>query len=959
MWQYYFRHKKMMHRYLPALFLLLCSHFAFAATIKGTVTDSKNNGPLTGVVISVTGTTKGAVTDIDGKYEIAGMNNGNYEVVFTYATYKTYTQAITITAGTDVVLDMKMMPELTELKGGEVRSARITYTENAVINEIKASSTVVSGTSAAQITKTMDRNAADVVKRIPGVTIQDDRFIIIRGLPDRYNTVFLNDAATPSSESDKRAFSFDMIPAGLIDRVLIFKTPSPELPGDFAGGMVKVYTSSLPETNKITFSLQTSRREGTTGTDFNYNNPTKTDWMAKDDGSRNIPGIIPDFISTKDPNYKTNIAAWSKAFGNDWVVNSTKANPDMRASLAASNVFKLGKVKIGNTIGGSYSNTFVNYHTQRQDWDSIAKVYNYDDQRSANTIAAGGLDNLGIAVGSSKIEFKNLYNQVATTAITLRKTIRDTANIADKDEKAYSMAYENRRSYAGQLTGTHKNKADTRKYTWALGMTDLVKNQPNRRVMKYVKDPTQSDSFYKAQLTTGVDILNGGRFYAKLTERAYSFNHQFTQTVKVNEHFAFDVSAGDYVEYKTRKFKIRQLGYGVKSGKVGESLKYLPINEIFADSNVDGDKKFKIGESTNLYDEYDGSNTLVTGFVSVKVPAGKHVSILGGVRYEDNTQAIKAVVNTDTIEPSIRTKFLLPSVNATYNLNEKNLLRVAYGKTLNRPEFREWAPIFYYDFDELSGYKGSMFPTTASRNKKNNQGDTLKVAQIQNLDVRYELYPSAGEMIQIGGFYKSFKDPIQKVLVPSSSFGDNRTFTFINADKAYCYGVELDLRKNLTQIDKWLGTEVFSDFTLVGNLTLAKSRFQVDTTVVNGSITNAPLQGQSPYIINAGVFYQSEKNGLQGSLLYNVSGPRMYAIGTDDAGGESLGEMQFQSLDFTLAKSFLKHYGVNIGVQNLLNSRMWFMKDANRDNKFSSKDDKDFRTYYPGRYFTLGVKIKF
>jgi outer membrane receptor for ferrienterochelin and colicin len=161
---------------------------------------------------------------------------------------------------------MKMMPEITVLKDQVVKSARITYTENAVINEIRQSNAVVSGTSAAQISKTMDRNAADVVKRIPGVTIQDDRFVIIRGLPDRYNTVFLNDAGTPSSESDKRAFSFDMIPAGLIDRVLIFKTPSPELPGDFAGGMVKVYTSSLPDKNKITVSLQTCSREFSTGT---------------------------------------------------------------------------------------------------------------------------------------------------------------------------------------------------------------------------------------------------------------------------------------------------------------------------------------------------------------------------------------------------------------------------------------------------------------------------------------------------------------------------------------------------------------------------------------------------------------------------------------------------------------------------------------------------------------------
>jgi len=947
-----------MLRNLYFLLFLIVSNSAIAAGIKGTVTDSKNNSPLSGVVIELAGTGKGAISDFDGKYEIPGLANGSYEISFSYATYKTYKQTIAITGG-DLVLDMKLMPEVNELKGGEVRSGRITNTENSVINEIRTSNAVVSGTSAAQISKTMDRNAADVVKRIPGVTIQDDRFVIIRGLPDRYNTVFLNDAGTPSSESDKKAFSFDMIPAGLIDRVLIFKTPSPELPGDFAGGMVKVYTSSLPEKNKITVSLQTSGREFTTGTNYYYNAPQKTDWIGYDNKKRNIPDVIPDFISTKDPNYKSSIKDWSKSFGNDWVIDKTTANPDMRASLAVSSVVKIKKVKIGNTLGVSYANTYVNYHAQRQDWDSTAKVYNYDDQRSANTVQAGGLDNIGVAVGNSKIEFKNLYNQVGTTAVTIRKTIRDTANIADKDEKAYAMSYENRASYMGQLTGQHKNNADTRKYIWTIGHTILEKNQPNRRVIKYVKDPTQSDSFYKAQVANAVDILNGGRFYASLSEKSYSFNHQFTQTIKINDQFSFDVTAGDYLEYKTRKFKIRQFGYTVKSGSLGNSLKYIPVNEIFADSNVDADKRFKIGENTNLYDEYDGTNQLVTGFLSVKVPVGKHVTVVGGARYEDNIQAIKAVVNTDTVEPSIETKFLLPSVNASYGFSERSLVRAAYGKTLNRPEFREWAPIFYYDFDELSGYKGAMFPTTASRNKKNNQGDTLKVAQIQNFDVRYEFYPSAGEMIQLGGFYKSFKDPIQKVLVPGSSFGDNRTFTFINADKAYCYGLELDLRKNLSQVDELLGTKAFRDIAIVGNLTLAKSRFQIDTSVVNSAVTNAPLQGQSPYIINAGAFYQNNDNGFQGSVLYNVSGPRMYAIGTNDPGGESLGEMQFQSLDITISKTFFKHYCLNVGVQNALNSRVWFMKDTNRDNAFSGKDDKDFKTYYPGRYYSVGVKINF
>ncbi len=948
-----------MAKYLYFFLLLFIANQSFAGTIKGAVTDAKDNAPLSGVVIAVSGTGKGAVTDFDGKFEITGVPSGTYEVVLSYTSYNTTKQTITLADGQEVTLNINMSPESTELKDLTVKAAKITNTENAVINEIKNSSTIVSGTSAAQISKTLDRNAADVVKRIPGVTVQDDRFIVVRGLPDRYNTVWLNDASTPSSESDKRAFSFDIIPAGLIDRIMVYKTPSPELPGDFAGGMVKLYTTSVTDKNQITVSLQTSSREYSTGTTFNYNTPSKTDVFGYDDGGRSIPKGVPDFISTKDPNYKTNINAWTKSFGNDWTVNQKPTSPDGRFSLALSNVVKVKNVKIGNTLGVAYANTYTNTMIHRQDWDSASRNYNYNDQRSVNNVSVGVMDNLGVTFGNSKIEFKNLYNQIGTASLTERRTIKDTGIATNPDEKSYSMGYESRATYATQLLGTHKNNKDTRKYTWALGYTDLFKNQPDLRRIKYSKQQSDPDSLFKAQVSGNVDILNGGgRYYSQLYEHTYSFNHQFTQKIKVSDDINVDLNVGNYLEYKDRAFNIRQLGYTIKPGTLANKLNRLPINEIFADTNVGGTGKFIMGETTNKYDRYSGTNELIASFLSAKVQAGDHISVSGGVRYEYNIQAINAFVNLDSISPKITTKFLLPSVNAAYNFSEKSLVRFAYGKTLNRPEFREWAPIFYYDFDELAGNKGSLFKTTVSRSKSANIGDTLKVAQIQNFDVRYELYPSNGEMIQIGGFYKLFADPIQRVLLPGSG-SDSRAFSFINADNAYCYGLELDLRKNLAWVDEKLGTDVFKSLAVVGNLALAWSQLTIDTAQVNSAIPHSGIQGQSPYIVNAGMYYQNLENGFQGSLLYNVFGPRMYAVGTVNTGGESIGELPFQSLDFTLSKMFRKHYILNVGVQNILGSPVCFVKDINRDNKFDLKNDREYKVYYPGRYYTIGVKIKF
>ena len=945
----------MIRYFYSTVFFLLVSFSSFAGSIRGLITDSKTNAPLIGVVITVGNTGKGTVSDIDGRYEVADIPAGNYEVAFTYATYATYRQSIAITANESQQLDVKMMSVTTELKSHVVKSTRITNTESAVINEIKSSSSVVSGTSAAQISKTMDRNAADVVKRIPGVTIQDDRFIVIRGLSDRYNSTWLNDAGTPSSEADKKSFSFDIIPAGLIDRIMIFKTPSPELPGDFAGGMVKVYTTSIADKNQVAVGLQLSSREYTTGNTFNYSTPSKTDWLGYDDGKRNIPSVIPAFISNKDPNYNANIGAWSKSFGNDWILSSTKTNPDMRFSLAMSNVVKLKKVKIGNTLGIAYSNTYTNYDVQRQEWDSIAKNYNYHDLRSANNISAGIMDNIGVAIGNSKIEFKNLYNQIGSALTVLRTSVRDTMLKDYPDEKQYMLGYESRATYASQLSGTHKNKTDTRQYNWTLGYSDLFKNQPDRRIIKYFKK--QSDTLYNAIIPVQGDILSGGRFYAALYEHNYSFNHQFSQKFSIKKQ-PFEVLAGNYVELKRRSLNIRELGYGIKTGAYKASYVTRPLDQIFADSNVDGGAKgFKINDLTKDYDHYDAENKLVTGFVALRFPIRGHVNVSGGVRYESNEQDIKYSMNNRPVEYNIKTNFLLPSVNLSYNFSEKSLIRAAYGKTLNRPEFREWASIFYYDFDELSGNKGSMFPTNA-----NVKGAVLKVCQIQNVDVRYELYPSAGEMIHVGAFYKLFQDPIQRILIPGSSSGDNRTYTFINAKDAFTYGLEIDVRKNLAFVDEKFGTHFFNELAIVGNLSLVKSEQHIDTSKKTGIVDGLPrstVQGQSPYVVNTGIYYQGANNGFQGSLLYNVFGPRLYAVGTNEAGSGSIGEMPFQSLDMALSKLFRKHYMISFGIQNMLGSRVVFMKDINKDTKFSAKDDREVKTYYPGRYYTVGVKIKF
>lgn len=962
-----------MYKCLLSVVLILISFTSFGATLTGTVKDSTDNSPLIGVIVNIKNTSFVAQTDPDGKYEIKGVPNGKFEVVFSFITYEKRTLPVTIKGGQDVVLDAIMAPEGSkqQLNAVTVTATRNTHTETAVLQEIKNSNTVVSGIGSAQISKTMDRNAAEVVKRVPGVTIQDDRFIIVRGLADRYNTVWLNDAGAPSSETDKRAFSFDIIPSGLIDRILIAKTPSPELPGDFAGGMVKVYTTSLVDRDQISVGLQTSSRAYTTGRPFNYVAPSSTDWLGYDDGKRELPSNLPSYINSSNKN----INDITRSFKNNWVINTKNASPDYRFGLALSNAFNLNKVRLGNTLGVAYSNTSTNYNIHRQDWDGIvgtnyiSKNVNYSDWYSMKSASVGLMDNLGVAIGNSKIEFKTLYSQIGKSSVTERKNIRDTSVtlLTAPDERSYSIGYESRSTYTTQLLGVHKSNDDKRKYTWALGYTDLFRNQPDLMRIKYNKDQTADDSDYAAGIAGSVDIYNGGgRFFSQLFEHTYSFNHQFTQNFRIGDEFNFDVNFGNYVEYKSRYYWARELGYTLKYylpyGSYYSTLPKLPVNDIFSDTAVGEKYKYLIGEVTANYDRYGATNMLIASFLSVNLSAWDKLHVVTGVRYEDNTQELGLYTSVDTFDQTktkLHTKFWLPSINASYNFTDKMLVRAAYGKTLNRPEFREIAPAPFYNFDDRELIYGTLFPSPLTE-----KGFVLNVAQINNYDVRWEWYPSAGEMVQVGGFYKQFTDPIQKVIVGGGS--DQRNITFCNGKSAYVAGIELDVRKSLSFVDDWIKTDFFKDFMVVGNIALTKSELDMDTAALNARfqtptsfLDKTKMQGQSPYVYNVGLFYGNEKNGFQASVLYNVFGQRMYAMGTYKELEESIFEMPFRSFDATLSKTFFRHYVVSFGAQNMLNSTSTFMKDMNHDNKIDKVNDRELKSFKPGSYFTVGVKVKF
>jgi outer membrane receptor for ferrienterochelin and colicin len=917
-----------MLRVYVLLFILIpfVSH-GQTGSIKGTIKDAKTLEPLIGATILITGTSLGASTGIDGEFNIARVPVGKYSIAISSVSYAPIKlDEVSVEGGNAVVINTTLNEMAYQLQGITFQATKLTSTDISMVSEIREAKLVVSAISGAQIAKTQDRDAAEVVRRIPGVTLMDNRFILVRGLSDRYNSVWLNDAASPSTEADKKSFSFDIIPTAVIDRILVYKNPSSELPGDFAGGMVKVYTKTSLPSNDWNISLSEGYRTGSTFQNLNYTTKSSTDFLGFDDGSRKIP-----FSSRIGASLADEQAA-AGAFKNSWGIHKTTALPDLRFSITKGSNFHIAGRAIDAVSLLNYSNTNTVFTIQRKDSDPDVNLI---DNQSTNQVRLGAMQNFGVGLNNkNKIEWRNLFNQIGTDQTTLRE-----GRVLDPHENSYLQYYQSRWILSSQLNGKHVSANDKREYTWTLGYSHTNRNDPDLKRIGYF----QGGAFpFSASIPPGsADTRYGGRFYQKLSENDYSFTHNYLRKIDA-ANTRIDLNVGNYIEYRSRNFNARSLGYVLPPGSSpnDQALKQLPVDSIFAPRNV-GKGGFAINEITDGSDSYKGENKLLATYISLGIPITERLKLIGGVRSEYNIQSLVSEVNLVTTSPKMERLNFLPSANLSYNFTKTSLVRVTYGRSLNRPEFREWAPFKFYDFNFNVNVYGSLFPTPLSG------GQPLKTALIDNIDIRYEYYPTPNELFHVGVFYKNFTNPIEQYILP----GSNRTYTFANAESAYVEGIEFDLRKNLG----FLYGTFFNNLSLVANASLIKSRIHITNSI--NQVENRPLQGQSNYVINAGLYYQDDNSGITASITYNVFGPRIFLVGSKDYA--SWGELPRNTIDMAIIYPVSKRVSLTFAAQDLLNQPVQLVQDVNQDGKFDRQGTKDLniQKFTRGRYFNLGVRF--
>jgi TonB-dependent receptor len=799
-----------------------------------------------------------------------------------------------------------------------VKASRSTARKESIASLIafqKNTNTVASVISAEAIRRSPDKNTGEALKRVPGTSIQEGKYLIVRGLADRYNQAMLNGVLLSSTEPDRKTFSFDIFPAPMIDNIIINKTFLPEYPGEWAGGLVQVNTRDIPASNFFTVQVGTNFNTNTLGKDFYTTPGSATDWLGFDNGARALPDNMPTKNAFAQLSQQQKIDFGKQIAADKWSV-SDHNNPlfALGQSFQASGGFKtqVFKKEVGGIVALTYNRSvrntgYVNKFFSILD-DKAYDNFDYYNNKYSQEVLGGVLANFSIKLNAdNRVSFKNILNVNSTDDVTLRTGKDFEANSQyGENIRARELRFRSNTFFNTILSGEHHLKHTGTKLNWFGSFNILDQYIPLQRRIQYNQDPTKPDAPYLALLSNTYSQKSGSILYSMLSDYIYSAGGDITQKFQLFSK-AQTIKGGYLLQVKDRLYDSRPFAINLPSDN--PVLRALDEDHIFSAENFGtADNQLGFGELSGNQFRYLANSILNAGYLQLDNSFANWLRVVWGVRYENFDQLVGSVKTSDGRYLHTRVGDFLPSVNATFKLNNQTNIRLAGSQTIVRPEFRELSNIAFYDFEVGATFTGSK---------------TLERTKVTNLDLRFENYPRAGEVFTAGIFYKHFANPIE-LKFNQSGAGSSNTFNYVNAESAKSFGAEMEFRKKLDFF------RALRNFTLRGNFSYIYNRVRFENEDLD-----RPMQGQSPYLINAGLQYDLEKIGLNTTALFNVIGRRILYVGNEEV--PAIWEAPRPLLDIQIAKKILKNKGeLKLNISDILNQTARFYHDLNHDKKFTN-----------------------
>jgi len=960
-------------------------------SLSGTVLDEKQE-PVIGVTVMIVGNTSGTATGADGSYKLPMVDAGTLSVRFSFISYETLeVNEVKINPGKTTRLDVVLKESSEELNEVVVTASFKQASAEGLYANQKTMTAMSDGVSADLIKKTSDNNIAQVLKRVSGVTIQDGKYVTVRGMSERYNNVQLNGTSLPSTEPNRRNFSFDIIPSNLVDNVTIAKTFTPDMQGEFSGGMVEVTTLAVPKEQFFNLSIGSGFNTNSTGKEFLSNTRFNSDYLLGNSSERkwfnrdwNNDQYDTYFsLNQLKPESMADAAAMNAKIPNHWGLNSYTAAPMQNYALSIGKPYDLGE---GNTLGVVLAGTYRHEETIetieeanfRSPGTSVREGQSYKF-----TTAIGAVANIGWQRAGHKVTLHNLFNN--------RFTHTNMERLIDNESSGfwleqYSSPLRNE-LWQVRLDGEHALWSNKLKLTWFGDYNKLRREQPDDRLIsgkvpsiEFIDPVTNVLTATPARMTDGsypVDYrqgIQGGRAAISDGHIMYGNLIETKKNAGANLEFPFQINgnpqkikAGYWGTFRQSHYQqqfLRPQNGPNWTNEVSVAMGTLGTSQFLSPEFMQqGIVTYGFGGvQGNKVDFYDGNQTIHAAYLMSDILIFKRLHLIGGIRMENsntdvNTRYVTYPDGIATYPDSIVVRTAvdwLPSVSAIYNITDKLNIRAAYGKTLARPDFRELTPYHYYNVSDRANVRG-YFP--------------LKTTYTHNYDFRVEWYPQAGDVLSISVFYKEFKDPVELLTYDPSGSGTFECFAY-NLDKSTLKGLELNWRKSMGFLTPSLKNLYFS-----GNATYLKGDVQYNIDKLNadlwgydpGIVTSPdrsrPLAGLAPYTVNAGLDYQGKVLGA--SVNYGTNGRKVVIAAPQEFLDEY--EAPRQTLDFQLSARLLKNrLEIKANASDILNQPYIVYVNSSKNNDDYTDDmgynkDKDNvrSKITKGVSFSLSVGYKF
>jgi hypothetical protein len=908
--------------FILTLFITTLSFAQSKGTISGVITDKdSNNETLPFANVFVKGTKINTTTDIDGKYSIS-IAPGSYVIQYTFVGYETKEVPVKITDGAKLVINQTLSSGAVTLQDVVIKNTVNRQKETALLLEQKNAVDIKQSIGAQELSRKGVGDVAAAVVKTSGVSKQEgSNNIYVRGLGDRYNTTSMNGLPIPSNDPQKKNIALDLFSTDIVEYISIDKSYGAKMYGDFGGGNVDIVSKDYRGKGMFEISLGSKVNTNAVQNSSNFllqQGPTKT-----------------GFVSYGVPNNPLT----SYSFENS--LNSKKESPFGGSfNLKAGKTFNIGeegKLSLFATAGFGNGYEFREGLTQSINAQG-ASLKSFQQEKFTYTTNTTGMFNANYRLNKNhKIGYNFLFvNTSEQTRDTYYGSDRDFDN-SDANLYVQRGTFTQNTLYINQLLGSDKI-TDKINFDWGLSYNTVKGNMPDRTQNKMFHNPT-TDVYTLAQRTT----TDNQRYFQDLTEDEAAANLAFTYKLGDEEsgESKGKITVGYNGRFKKRDFEAIQFNFNI--GQTGQNMSLDPNNlDAFFNQSNYNNGLFSIAAFAGMTPQtYDGKQDIHAGFGTIEYKLSEKLSGVLGIRYEKITQTVNwrtqldAAGGTNTFD---RNEFL-PSAILKYELNEKQNLRFAASKTYTLPQFKERALFIYEDVMESVLGNPDLYPS-----------------QNYNLDLKWEMFPKSDELFSATAFGKYILDPINQIIIASSS----NDISFVNiGDTGYVYGVELEARKNIFEIEGEFTNKLSFGF----NASLMKTHQDIDNAKVNdetgGRIninttdSTSGFTGASDMILNADLSYTKNfrnDSGIMATLAYNHYSDKLYALGNEGKG--NLVDKAMGSLDLVFKTKLSKNFGIDFGARNLLNP------EFKRVQQNVGQDVLVFN-YKKGMTFGLGMNYQF